>query len=76
MYRLIKTKIILCGFSLVEFAEDNGISYDKLNRKLSGKTKINIDDIEMFRTKLNLTQEEIIEIFFPEWLQNMQQNNQ
>jgi hypothetical protein len=62
----IKAAIIANGYSNIkEFADDAGIKYVSLWRKITGKSKWEKEDIEILCRKLNKSPHEL---FFQDWL--------
>ncbi len=59
----LKAKIAECGLTMKELAQNINISSATFSQKLSGKTKFSQDDIRKIDKELNLTSEEIREIF-------------
>ncbi len=61
---ILRANIILKNLKLSEFSEMIGIKKSALYRKLSGKTQFKCDEIERISKVLDLTDEQIIDIFF------------
>lgn len=61
---LLKGKIIAAGMSLADFSKRSGIKKNSIYRKLSGKTEFSRSEIEKISDILNLSCNEIMQIFF------------
>ncbi len=62
--RKLNAKFVETGVTKKNVAKEFGISVQALNKKLSGKTRISMDDAEKFCTALNIVDyKEKCEIF-------------
>ena len=61
---LLRSKIMEKGYSNIEFAELIGIKKTALYRKLKGITEFKASEIQKISKALNLTNSQIIDIFF------------
>lgn len=59
----LKAKIAERGLTMKELAENINISSSTFSQKVSGKVKFSQDDIRKIDKKLNLTADELREIF-------------
>lgn len=59
----LKAKIAECGLTMKELAKNINMSSATFSQKVSGKTKFSQDDIRKIDQELNLTSDEIREIF-------------
>lgn len=62
--RLLKAKIIEKGFSVTEFIQKTGIKRAPFYRKLNKKTEFNRAEIEKISSVLELSPEQMKNIFF------------
>lgn len=60
----LKAKIAERGLTMKELAENINISSSTFSQKVSGKVKFSQDDIRKIDKELNLTADELREIFF------------
>ena len=68
---MLKARIVLLDKTFTEVQEDLGISRSAWYRKLSGASEFTRDEIERISSYLNLEEEEVIIIFFPELVSEM-----
>lgn len=61
---LLKSKIALSGLSSKEVAEKIGIQYQNFNNRKAGKIEFNPSEIKALKEILNLTNDDVAEIFF------------
>ncbi|MBE7032912.1 MAG: hypothetical protein E7406_01645 [Ruminococcaceae bacterium] len=61
---LLRSKIVAKGMKIDQFCRETGIKKTSLYRKLSGKTQFTRGEIERIIIELELTSEEIMDIFF------------
>ena len=61
---LLKSKIALSGLSFKEVAQKIGIPYQSFNNRKAGKIEFNLKEIKALKEILNLTNDDIAEIFF------------
>ena len=59
----LNVRLAELGMSKLELAKKIGVSPQALYKKINGKTKLKIEDLENFRKALETTDEEIREIF-------------
>jgi len=59
-----KAKIVEAGFNMTSFAEEIGMDYSTLYRKINNISVFTISDVETITKKLKLNEKEILEIFF------------
>lgn len=64
MNKKIKSKLILLGKSVLWLANKLSISKASLYNKLNGKTRFTLDEVRIITDVLELTDEEVIDIFF------------
>lgn len=64
MNKKIKSKLILLGKSVLWLANKLSISKASLYNKLNGKTRFTLDEVRIITDVLELTDEEVIYIFF------------
>ena len=60
---LLKSKIALAGMTQVSIAKEIGIVKETLSQKLMGRIKFNSSEIAKIKEILNLTNDEVVEIF-------------
>ena len=60
---LLKSKIALSGLSSKEVAEKIGILYQSFNNRKAGKIEFNSSEIKALKEILNLTNDDVAEIF-------------
>lgn len=60
----LKAVIADKGLKLTYIADELGITYAALNKKLNGETEFKAPEMSKLRTVLRLSDEELIEIFF------------
>lgn len=60
----LRAMIVEKGLTLGIFSEKTGIKRTALYRKISGKTEFNRREIEIISVILNLSPEQIVDIFF------------
>lgn len=64
MGRKIKSKLILLGKNIQWLADELNISKAGLYAKLSGKTRFTLDEVRTIVYVLELSKDEIVDIFF------------
>lgn len=64
MDKIIKSKLILLGKNVGWLAERLGISKTALYKKLNGTTRLTLDEARIITNALDLSTDEIMEIFF------------
>lgn len=62
--RLFRSKVVLCGLTLGELAKSMGINESTLHGKLKRQGSFSRDEIGKIRQILDLTDEDIMDIFF------------
>lgn len=62
--KIIKSKLILLGKNVGWLAERLGISKTALYKKLNGTTRLTLDEARIITDALDLSADEIMEIFF------------
>ena len=62
---LLRGKIVERGFNVDSFCKETGFARSTFDRKLSGQSEFNRDEIEKIIIVLELTDDEIRAIFFP-----------
>jgi hypothetical protein len=60
---LLKSKIALSGLSAKEVAEKIGIPYQNFSKRKAGKIEFNAKEIKAIKEVLNLTNDDVAEIF-------------
>ena len=65
----IKSKLILKGLTIRKFAEILNLHESTVRRKINGSAVLIREDIVNFSKVLELSQNEVLEIFLPELLQ-------
>ena len=60
---LLKSKIALSGLTFKELAQKIGIPYQSLITRKSGKIEFNSSEIKALKEILNLTNDDVAEIF-------------
>lgn len=61
---LLKSKIALSGLTFKELAQKIGIPYQSFNNRKAGKIEFNSSEIKALKEVLNLTNDDVAEIFF------------
>ncbi len=61
---LLKSKIALSGLTFKELAQKIGIPYQSLINRKAGKIEFNSSEIKALKETLNLTNDDVAEIFF------------
>lgn len=61
---LLKEKINMSGYRLRFIAKKVGITYQALHNKIYNKTEFKQDEIQKLKIILELTHEEVVQIFF------------
>lgn len=61
---LLKSKIALSGLSSKEVAQKIGMPYQNFNKRKAGKIEFNPSEIKVLKEILNLTNDDVAEIFF------------
>lgn len=67
---ILKEKMKSKGYGVISFSKAIGISHQALYDKLNGKTAFNVNDVLAIRNVLELTNEEVMGIFFHELSEN------
>lgn len=60
---LLKSKLALIGMTQIELAKGMGTSQQTLTQKIMGRIKFNSSEIAKIKEILNLTNDEVVEIF-------------
>lgn len=61
---LLKSKIVLAGLKLQDISKELKLSKSAFYRKTNNLTQFNLEEIKKIKLILNLTTEEVEEIFF------------
>ena len=61
---MLRGKIVACGMTIGKFCEKAKFTRSTFDRKISGKSEFDRDEIVRIRDVLNLTDEELKSIFF------------
>ena len=61
---LLKSKIALSGLTFKELAQKIGMPYQSFNNRKTGKIEFNSSEIKALKDILNLTNDDVAEIFF------------
>lgn len=62
--RELKAEIFRNGLTVKELSSKMGLSKSALYNKINNKIKFNIEDVEKIIELLNLTEEQVVKIFF------------
>jgi hypothetical protein len=65
---MLRAKIIERGFTVDSFCKEAGFVRSTFDRKLTGQTEFTRDEIETIIVVLNLTDDELRNIFFPKFV--------
>lgn len=60
----LKAKIVENGYNIKTFAKELGISSSTLSEKINNRINFSQKDIKKIHTKLHLTPEDVMNIFF------------
>ena len=60
---ILKDKMIKKGFDYKSLTEPLNLDYQTIIKKMNGKSKITLNEISKLRKILNLTHQEVVEIF-------------
>ena len=60
---LLKSKIALSGLTFKELAQKIGIPYQNFSKRNAGKIEFNAKEIKALKEVLNLTNDDVAEIF-------------
>ena len=72
---LLRAKIVEKGYNVGSFCDAAGFIRSTFDRKLTGQIEFNRDEIEQIIETLELTSEEICNIFFPQYVAKICNNN-
>ena len=61
---LLKSKVALSGLTFKELAKKIGMPYQSFNNRKTGKIEFNSSEIKALKDILNLTNDDVAEIFF------------
>ncbi|PGH20984.1 toxin-antitoxin system, antitoxin component, Xre family protein [Fusobacterium polymorphum] len=62
--KLLHSKVALAGLTFKELAQKIGMPYQSLNNRKVGKIEFNSSEIKALKDVLNLTNDDVAEIFF------------
>lgn len=61
---LLNSKVALSGLTFKEVAQKIGIPYQNFSKRKAGKIEFNAKEIKAIKEVLNLTNDDVVEIFF------------
>ena len=61
---LLNSKVALSGLTFKELAKKIGMPYQSFNNRKTGKIEFNSSEIKALKDTLNLTNDDVAEIFF------------
>lgn len=62
--KLLNSKVALSGLTFKELAQKIGIPYQSFNNRKAGRIEFNSSEIKALKDILNLTNDDVAEIFF------------
>ena len=62
--KLLNSKVALSGLTFKELAKKIGMPYQSFNNRKTGKIEFNSSEIKALKDILNLTNDDVAEIFF------------
>jgi hypothetical protein len=76
MANKLKSIMLLCGYkSTREFCKRNNLEYQSFLRKLNSTQDYALQDVQTISDSLNLTPDDIVEIFLPKLFQKMKRHS-